>query len=801
MSKRTQGVITIFLIIIMIPMMTLGVVLIDGARVRSAKMIVQEAADIAAMSVLSDYNTLLKDEFGLFAINDSSSAQSKFSSYLKASLNAYGGADVDSYSGMVQNLLQRSVFGGGDYVDKDFMNLYNFDVKNSNVEMLYNLAHWDVLESQVVQYAKFRGIIPIMRRLSVLSKAGQLKGEIEESEAALNAMSEKIDIDEDYATRVESSVHKVETGVGEYNDAMSDLTTAESEYKTALTDYLRDLEDDGEASSSKADKYTAAKSEFESCLTDVADKHDALKSACATAIDNINAAVPQYESFAGKYASYEGDSAQKELSDDAKKAAADYGKCKTDIQKLQIDLSAPDAAEVIKTAKGKIVTVQTKISDSISAYKDLKSAAESSEDEDEDEEPEFEFIKTDNNRTADSATARQDYCDGIHKETDKLDDDYSFINALKTDKTSDFGEDSAKDIGDSVNKKNDEKKDESGKVKLTDGEYDALPSRNEQTTTYDYDDVQLDKDKGADTVRSISGSLGSFMKDFIASGTNDMLVYAYILGTFKTRITGNTDIVYNDPPNPLENYHTKWRYGDKPVSDLRGRPIADRKTKFKNAEVEYIFAGNKSEAANEVTVYAWIYTTRMANNLIAVYLDKGIEGANTQCLIAANAAAALTGFTVPVPVFHWIFMLAWAAGETAFEMSLLIDKGYSVPLIKTKNNLYIDSITKIADFVGGGADGVVKASDNNSFLLSYEDYLIIMLAFVGSETRLARTADLIQLNMGELGQSGFKMAEAYTYFKSSSNIGIKYLFSGVSQFEWGYNGSGLGFENTIYKGY
>ena len=45
--EKTKGVISVFLIIIMLPLLTSAVILVDGTRYQSAKTMVQEAGDLA----------------------------------------------------------------------------------------------------------------------------------------------------------------------------------------------------------------------------------------------------------------------------------------------------------------------------------------------------------------------------------------------------------------------------------------------------------------------------------------------------------------------------------------------------------------------------------------------------------------------------------------------------------------------------------------------------------------------------------------------------------------------------------
>ena len=91
-NRRIKGAVSIFLVIITIPTMLLSAVLIDGSRMASARAMAQEATDLAASSVLAGYNQILKDQFGLFALDESDGDKVKsiFQESLNATLLAYG---------------------------------------------------------------------------------------------------------------------------------------------------------------------------------------------------------------------------------------------------------------------------------------------------------------------------------------------------------------------------------------------------------------------------------------------------------------------------------------------------------------------------------------------------------------------------------------------------------------------------------------------------------------------------------------------------------------------------------------
>ena len=65
--REAKGAISVFLIIVLLPMMTMAGVFIDLARSKLAQEVVVSSADLALNTVLTDYDKDLKDYFGLLA--------------------------------------------------------------------------------------------------------------------------------------------------------------------------------------------------------------------------------------------------------------------------------------------------------------------------------------------------------------------------------------------------------------------------------------------------------------------------------------------------------------------------------------------------------------------------------------------------------------------------------------------------------------------------------------------------------------------------------------------------------------
>ena len=68
-KKALRGAITILLVIILIPMMTLSAMVVDTSRLHLAKGMVSSAGDLAMNAALANYDSVLKEVYGLFAMS------------------------------------------------------------------------------------------------------------------------------------------------------------------------------------------------------------------------------------------------------------------------------------------------------------------------------------------------------------------------------------------------------------------------------------------------------------------------------------------------------------------------------------------------------------------------------------------------------------------------------------------------------------------------------------------------------------------------------------------------------------
>lgn len=826
-SRKTQGVISVFLILILVPVMVFSAMLVDGSRMVSAKAIAQEASDLAALSVLSDYNGTLKDEFGLFSLGDSSKAEAVYKASLSATLQAAGITDK-TYSEQVWEIFKDAVGIGNPYKDKSFMNLYDFQMDEATVTPLYSLANPEVLQNQIVEYSKYRGLYVIADRLNLISKFSQISQQAKEQKEAADMMEELMDIDEKNGKDADKKIGEIREQISTMNDALAAIDGYESNYFSHLDSRMTVLAGTGTITQdikNAAKEYPDVKSDAQTFLNGLQQTANDLDEKAPKAKDAAKKAADRLSGFINKYQGKTSDTA-KGLVEDAKKSKDAYLKCADDLQKLHDDENLRQIVD-LNTA-GRTAGALESIDTAISRY-----AGERDNDED---NYKFYYFESENS-SEDAGDVMPSYHDAW---TYGLLTDSS-VQMPEVGTSTDYrnNNQSGNDLSAAAKKQSDDNgkkaSENTSSKELDESTYKSLPSKtfNASAEAESYKAIlEEDAKKAAAAASNVQGgdptappidnqfyNTGgdltksknilksadfSFLTNLAETARDETLTLAYSFGTFKTRMTGNEKFKKGAVSESDLNkfYIVPWRYeNENGELDLQFEAKSKRKTKL-DAQIEYMIYGLSSDAANETAAYASIYAPRMANNMMALYQNKTVKGS---CNGAAALSSAATFGIVPATVFFWIFLTAWSVAETVLDMHYLIDEGYRIPLFKTK-----DTVLLTVDFSGGASDGLVNnykgsSGNTNNIYVCYEDYLLFFLLLKGSDNRLMKIADLVQMDMQEMGKSDFKMAQAYTYIRAKSNLSIRYLFLNTEPIAQSYKDTGLSgrmkFNSVIYQGY
>ena len=178
--QNTKGAVTVFVTLLLIPAMLVSGTAVDLARIHTAYSIIQDANQMAANSVLTQYNALLYDIYGVMGVAKDDPIMAEL---------------LDSY-------IKVTVFGEGQ-ADKELGSLqlfYGSDI--SMEEPLFpdgkNLRNEDVLRRQIEEYMKFRGPVLIVQKFLEVFKGNKIKEDTKVIEDKLNIESAISDIYEKY---------------------------------------------------------------------------------------------------------------------------------------------------------------------------------------------------------------------------------------------------------------------------------------------------------------------------------------------------------------------------------------------------------------------------------------------------------------------------------------------------------------------------------------------------------------------------------------------------------------------------
>ncbi len=159
MLKR-QGAISIFLTIILLPMLSIGCVMVDMSRIRLARSMAESAGDLTLNTGLTYYDNVLKDMYGLMAASqDYDSFISNLKDYYTKTISSAGISDkqTENYVDKIMNQLTGlGVSGDSDTSDLMQMKVIDFKAIQREEASLVNPA---LLKSQIVNFMKYRGPI------------------------------------------------------------------------------------------------------------------------------------------------------------------------------------------------------------------------------------------------------------------------------------------------------------------------------------------------------------------------------------------------------------------------------------------------------------------------------------------------------------------------------------------------------------------------------------------------------------------------------------------------------------------
>ncbi len=215
--------------------------------------------------------------------------------------------------------------------------------------------------------------------------------------------------------------------------------------------------------------------------------------------------------------------------------------------------------------------------------------------------------------------------------------------------------------------------------------------------------------------------------------------------------------------------------GKEKAASLTGYELSRKINYLYMAELEYIFGGFKSSQSNLNDARNKILAFRSVVNFTATYTVSEINSTIRALAEAATAVNPILGVAVGAAL-----RLAVTALETAQDWMELRD-GNGVVVIKTKAQ-DMTAYDQIMSLLGKSGD----KQTSTAFKLDYEQYLMVMIIFMTTTEQVAsRTGDLISLNVntvdqnigekGTLSKLTFEIGKAHTAVNATCTVKLDFV--------------------------
>ena len=219
----TKGVISLFLCILLIPVLTIASALIEFARYQSVAMLTNEMANAAGLAALADYDEYLVDRFGVFATSQESDIDKNAEDIFNDSVSVLSGA-----------------------VDED-----NIDIE---AEGAATLADIEALRRQVLDVSETSALAEIMlndlgleellNELAKFKNIGDFLAVTKASADMVKAIKDLVDIAKEVIElldNIKTTASNIDTHTSEFAAAITDLYSA---VKTDMPNFNQNSDED-----------------------------------------------------------------------------------------------------------------------------------------------------------------------------------------------------------------------------------------------------------------------------------------------------------------------------------------------------------------------------------------------------------------------------------------------------------------------------------------------------------------------------------------------------------------------------
>lgn len=787
--KFARASVTVFVTIILIPTIVLSGILTEIARINLYSNQALMTADNYGETVLTQYDDLLKELYGLFAVTQDEEALKGIETlqeYMKTSFSP------NSKTISFQHLQGTFLNKGTSYEGFTPYGSANVELSYEAASDQANLGNNNVLATQIGDFMRYRIVQSIKGDVDwVLNAIDQVKGN--------KANTEVVDAQQDLTKQCDKALEAMRA----YYLQLSKIATYEEYYLKELnhtfqtqkkqinelkeseryTKYINAAQNEKNAQNTPPEENTEGTESTEESTEDVLDlqkegqyfsnQFDEILSPYKT-LYNKGKAHDKYEVTFQNY-----ESAAKDLVSKGKKVKKELDKIKALQSKLDQKMEAENVSEDLKK----------NIQEENAELHKLFDSSEPSMDGD-------NYVALANAMASShNFTCNTEFSEAAKQISECLDDkrDYymryfdgrenyyadkkeiAWAGEIKISKFDNFDEHTGyetlyRTLGNSFQEGSNSEAEKEAKDAKKKGEnasnekQNALSEETFPEVKNIPDGIPIGDTGKADELKisSMIKSAASLFNGSLGDAKNELLLKIYTIhydtGMFSDRVTNAGD-------------------NKEKQKSLTGYEMSEKINYLYQSELEYLYGGHKSSTENLKETRNSILLFRMSANMVSTYTIKEVNNAIRAVTKAASAVNPVLGVAAAAAL-----RLGVAGIETYKDWELL-KKGESVTLLKTKVE-HLTSYEELKEMLPGLKKNDGKTTENaKSIKLDYDQYVFVMLfALVPREKIIQRTGDLICLNINNVEQNGnieslkFQMDHAITAVKASCSIHMNYLY-------------------------
>ena len=217
--RKEKGYISIFLCLILLPMVTYATMIVDASRIQMSRVQLQSAGDLAMNAALSEYEQALEEMYGLFATAESEAdlkpaVQRYFQETIESAITV--NQENGQYTKQLAKEMTDLIFANGEVNEDDITNF--IEMKLSEQDFEYHgipesrVSNPMIMKSQIIDYMKYKG--PVSLATNLMTKIGFLH----DSDKQIEAIEKKIEYTE-AVSELGDYFDQAWTAIQNYNDA------------------------------------------------------------------------------------------------------------------------------------------------------------------------------------------------------------------------------------------------------------------------------------------------------------------------------------------------------------------------------------------------------------------------------------------------------------------------------------------------------------------------------------------------------------------------------------------------------